>query len=47
MYEVCVTFFMKIKQVITSFGNGYSQVLLQNNVVSGLLFFFCNWNSIF
>lgn len=36
----CVTFFMKIKQVITSFGNGYSQVLLQNNVVSGLFFFF-------
>ena len=46
MYEVCVTFYMRVKQVITAFSKGYSQVLLQNNVVSGL-FFFCNWNSLF
>ena len=39
MYEVCVTFYMRVKQVITSFSKGYSQVLLQNNVVSGLFFF--------
>lgn len=46
MYEVCVTFYMRVKQVITSFSKGYSQVLLQNNVVSGL-FFFGDWNSLF
>ncbi|ELM8222200.1 urea transporter, partial [Escherichia coli] len=39
MYEVCVTFYMRVKQVITTFSKGYSQVLLQNNVVSGLFFF--------
>ena len=39
MYEVCVTFYMRVKQVITAFSKGYSQVLLQNNVVSGLFFF--------
>lgn len=39
MYEVCVTFYMRVKQVITSFSKGYSQVLLQNNVVSDLFFF--------
>ncbi|WP_417645233.1 urea transporter, partial [Escherichia coli] len=30
---------MRVKQVITTFSKGYSQVLLQNNVVSGLFFF--------
>ncbi|HHW6518742.1 TPA: urea transporter [Escherichia coli] len=30
---------MRVKQVITAFSKGYSQVLLQNNVVSGLFFF--------
>ncbi|MBB8676475.1 urea transporter, partial [Escherichia coli] len=34
-----MTFYMRVKQVITAFSKGYSQVLLQNNVVSGLFFF--------
>ncbi|MBW9810102.1 hypothetical protein FJD13_25640, partial [Escherichia coli] len=42
MWEVWVTFYMRVKPVITSFSKGYYQVFIKDNVVSVLFFFLAN-----